>query len=276
MIVLRVGDIMHSLFYNDQKLGIFLKRDDFLFPRIKELRLAIHLQLLEANVLANAILSFLNSDLKAFDASVGDRKCQVRALMIFEMLQDNMDVLRLQQRLNEINALKLRLHDFVKRLAFDQCVETEKILHELRGLSMQDFFKKHNLSFEVSYNELILSLCNLASLGEHNDIVRANHIISGKKIRTILNLAKKKLSLISIDYEQKLSRDYGNDEIFRVVQVVESKGFCYMTAFFPSFKLLLKKFKQQNGSVLQKTIFICVCGGVKEQKYNYFKAVNNF
>lgn len=74
------------------ELGYLLKRADILPSsgiRLRDLTRELHVHLFELNVLEQALRIFLKKELSYFDSLVGDWKCQVRASMIVDLMDES-------------------------------------------------------------------------------------------------------------------------------------------------------------------------------------------
>jgi len=274
-----IGEFMCNLMGNNkQKLGVLLKRDDFSCPRIKELRLALDIHLFEIDIVLQAIDAFNHKKLHFFDTLVGDRKCQVRVSMLLDILKScEIDYEKLKTERCKIITLRLRVLHHIELVASDKCLEIQRALQSAKHLfTMHDFFTKNNLNYNVPYEVLMISLCFFTTLTLREIELRFNTDLSKTKVKELWFLAKKQTSLMSIDYELCLARLTHNAELSTVLQVVETKGCCSMTAFFPSLKPVLEKIKWQQQFIVQKIVKLCECAGIQDVQYQMFQAKNGF
>ncbi len=261
----------------DQKIGILLKRNNYLQPRIKDIRIELQVQIFEIDIIKKAIESFLSHKYKKFDALVGDCKCQVRVSMLLDIVQENKLNKNQLYKINEnLNNLKTRLLNLVEKIEKNKILEIKEILETNKhNLSMNDFLKNYNLNYNLEHDLIILQLSFFSYFNFHKIVQISNNILSNSKAKELLQLAKKHLSLITVDYEQELAKVYGSEELRKVLEIVETKGFVSMTAFFPSLKPILEKIKQKKQLISKKTVYICDCYGIKDIQSELFRADEN-
>ena len=273
MIFLRRGSRVCFFCIASKKLGIFFKRDDYINPKIKDLRNVLEIQLFEIELFDEAFKKFIVHQYKSFDALVGDRKCQVRASMLLDIIQNNIDhKAELEDVKADLNRLKEGILDLIEKTEMHHIVETKKVIEEMKNLSLYEFFEKNHLNYKIMHDFFYIGICFFANPFMKNKNLDTYDGLSDKKYIKLLNGTKHKLSLISIEYEQDLAKTYGTIEIQKVLGFIQTKGFCSMTAFYPSFIPIWEKMKDKKQLVLKKTIYFCECAGVQDVQSDLFKA----
>jgi hypothetical protein len=263
---------MDSSYNQLRQVGVLLKRDDIVSPRIKEVYLALHLQLLDVNFSIQAIDAFLKRDLYKLDGLVGDCKCQVRVSIILDLLQD-FDHLRAELRDEQCNlkVMSSRIQNLLQIVNFDNYLEIKKIIKELNGLTLYDFFERYNINFALSNNLILISACFLTAFNQQQLKLLVNEAVSFRRITTLLNHSTKAmLNQLSVNIENDLALQYGSMEDQIILKQIESKGFCSATAFYPSFKPVLAKMKCKKQSFVKKNIHFCACGGIQRQAFDLY------
>jgi len=258
-----------------KKLGILFKRDDYINPKIKDLRNALQIQLFEIELFDEAFRKFIIHKYKKFDALVGDCKCQVRASMLVDIIYDNKnDKLEVEQVQQHLNDLKNKVLDLIDQTEMHHVIETKKIIDQMKHLSLYEFFEKNHLNFKIMHDFFYLGISFFLTPYVDYKAFDIYKNITDRKYIKLLNDAKKQLSLISIEYEQNLAKQYCNINIQKILDFIQSKGSCSMTAFYPSFIPIWEKIKDKKQLVLKKTLYFCKCGGLKDIQSEFFRANN--
>lgn len=202
-------------------LGLFLERANILLPRIKKIPVVLEIQLFEVNLLLAAITNFLQKNIKFFDPlSVGDSKCQTRASLLLDIYENKLfteiNIFKEKQKLIETGD---RLFYLLKKFDFNNYLEIKNIMSEVNNLSMYEIFDKYELNLNLSYELKFIGKCFLLTLNNEqiNDI--AQQKFSGQKINSVLSIAKKSLSLLSLKYEQLLAKQYSSLEVQKVFRI---------------------------------------------------------
>lgn len=261
---------------DNNKLGIFFKRDDYLYSRMKDLRVEFQMQFFEAGIVLEVIEIFLVHQYKKFDALVGDCKCQVRVSMLLDIIEKGeLNIHNLKKIEQDINELQERLMIFIDKTEPHQMIEIKNIINLINNMKIYKFFEKNNLIYNIGNDLFLIVLFFFTYLKIEEIIKLSNNFISSSRASKILHSIKKKLSLLTIEYEQNLAKQYGNIEIQKILESIVTKGFCSMTAFYPSFIPIWNKIKDKKQLVLKKTILVCDCGGVKDIQSELFRANKN-
>lgn len=257
----------------DNKIGVFLKHPDYLYSNLKELKVAANVQNLELVFLQKVIELLITHHYKQLDPIVGDRKCQTRVSMLLDIFQEHnftksyCDVVQ-----SHLNEAKEHLQNFVNKLDTKNVAELKSIIKGFYGKQLSEIFKHNQLSYEISNDILVISLCFFLFFQYDKIVIFSDTLLSNSKAKDLLLLAKKKLLEISIHYEQSLADKYGNNEDKKILNFVETFGFCKMTAFFPSFKVILTKIQKQKQLILVKKIVFCLCGGIRDIVNDLYRA----
>ncbi|MBP9764781.1 hypothetical protein KBD08_00410 [Candidatus Babeliales bacterium] len=258
-------------------LGLLVKRNNYPYARFYALSVRAQTSLLEVDLLLYALHSVVRKKLDVFDCSVGDNKCQIRVLKLLEFLSELNDgvVVRLQKNLLE---LRFRLIDFLESVS-DRCsiryrdnkrkFETLKKHH-----TMQDILEMFGLSMTLEHDFIMLGLSvfSAMSMDQIREVI-PNQLSPGK-INDLLHFAKRQLSMMSVEYEQHLAQLTMKPDLEKALSKVESRGFVFMTGFFPGLKVLVEKIKNKHQVIVIKNIIICDCGGIRLYEYTAFKAYN--
>ncbi|MBI2352820.1 hypothetical protein HYV11_01080 [Candidatus Dependentiae bacterium] len=254
------------------KIGYFLKRNDISHIDFKILLLEIHMNFFEAKIMQKTITSFLNLKLIDFDSTIGDRKCQTRTSRILDLANHYKQFCeKLHQEENIINQIIDNIKFLLKKISDYTQNERIELIKILKTEYLSSFFEKNNFLFKASEELTLLSLSYLATLSQKDLNHLMDETITPTKIKKIINhQVKSVLCLLSIEYERELARNYDLKEIAQCLQQTEKKGFCEMTAFYPSFKAIIEKMKYTSQSFAKKTTHFCFCGGVKENSFELF------
>lgn len=250
----------------DNQIGYFLERHDLIHIDIKNLLQELQICLFEANIIHATINNILNNSFIPFDSTIGDRKCQSRASMLLDIIKSNHAVFseykpKIEQIITKINILLKNIESFTQN-------ELISLAKDLKTTSLYIFFSNHQIILNIPHELRIASLCYLTTLQEKTLKELINSQITPSKIKKIINhRAKSKLCDLSIEYERELAQKYHLTDVSICLEQLEKKGFCTMTAFFPSFKPIFEKMKHKQQSFAKKTTHFCRCGGVKEDSF---------
>ena len=262
---------------SNKKNGIFLKHSDYLYSNLKELKVATNVQNLELNFLEKVITLLARHNYKKLDPMVGDRKCQTRVSMLLDIFQKNIfsnnycDTV--QQRLDEA---KGHLYNFINKLDSKNVQLIKNFIKEFHGKKISEIFKDNSLDFEITDDFLVIALCYFIVF-EFEDLINfSDNLLSDSKAKDLLLLAKKNLLEISVHYEQSLAEKYGDNDDKKMLKFVETNSFCKMTAFFPSFKVILSKIKKEKQLILIKKIVFCDCGGISEIQSDLYEGDGDY
>jgi hypothetical protein len=259
--------------------GYFLPRPNITNLRLNDIILELKLYYLEAFVLHSTLTHIENNQYRAFDCTVGDRKCQTRASMIVEAVQ------HLKNRNfefdidGEMQLYKGRLEDLktlideIKNYSAVQCAEVVK---KFKLQTVQTFIKEMDLGAEPNKDLSFLGLCLISQLKPQEIDQIIDEKLSHNKHTRLINFgAKAKLCELSIQYERQLSLDYKLKEVSAALEQVLHKGFCSMTAFYPSFIPILTNLKAKNISFVKKTSHFCNCGGLLGESTFIYQFIKN-
>ncbi len=259
-----------------QKIGLFLHRENILLPRVKKIPIALLDQLFEAKIILCAIDALLSGQIIKFDpTSVGDCKCQVRAAMIMDIVSDdNFMSMTIHNDKRKLQAMIQRLNSLLIKFDFDQYLQIKKIMGEIQGLSLYEIFEQYDLNLDLNPSTVNLALCFFVA-SSRDDLFNIADGLSGQKINSLLAIAKKNLSSLSMKYEQLIAKKYGTAENQKSLQMLVTNGYHTITSFFPAFKPIFHKLKASQQAFVKKTIHFCLCGGVQNQTVELYRAIHS-
>lgn len=259
-----------------QHLGGLFTSIDIDKPKVDNLIQALHLHLLGMQIMLETIEQIQAQNFIALDATVCDCKCQVRASMILDLVQNISSFSEsLRHEENKLTNISIKTKRLLDSIDFDKFTEIKKLIKELDNASLAHYFKEHQLFLDLCPKLKLTSFCYFVALKTPKMLTFVNNIITPRKIEKLRVDTKTKLCVLSIAYEQKLAKIYGSKEEQKILTQVETKRFCSMTAFFPSFKPIFTKMKQTGQSFIQKNTIFCSCGGKKSDQYQLFASENN-
>lgn len=245
-------------------------------PKVTNLIVSLEIHFIEIKIISKAIEAFFNKNLLLFDSTVGDRKCQTRASMIVDLIE-NEQLLKdeFEKERDNINQIFLKTTNLLNKIKNLKHAELKELSEELQASSIDEYLKKHNLTYKPSFNLKLISLCYFTTLPLDQMMAETDHLLSLNKLNKLLISAKKELCLLSINYEQAISQKYDCQTNTLCLQQIETKGICSMTSFYNSFRSILKKMKDRNQSFIKKTILFCSCGGIQKKVTKYFTPSEN-
>lgn len=261
---------------NKREIGYFLKRNDISNIKIKELLQELQILLLEAKIIKDSIHQLQTKQLSFFDAAVGDWKCQTRASMILDIMQD---VTFLNQELSQSLSITHTLIITIKQL-HDQIklynpTEQQALTKKLQQISLYEYFTQHELIYNFSEKLILSCLCFFNTLKNYKLPTFTNHQVSTNKIQKLFKLSKKTLCILSINHEQHLAKTYCSLNEQKVLTQIESHNFCSMTPTFHGAKAIFKKMKIKQQQFITNTAIFCACSGIISININFFISKNN-
>jgi hypothetical protein len=259
-----------------KKLGMIFIQKDFLLYNLTELSIALEIHLLEVKILKNAIELYLLKKFKKLDAVVGDAKCQVRASILLDMINEgDLNSIDLKQHYNNLDKIYFELKDFLEILKSNEHQKRKTILNKIIGLTVYDILQLCNWNYVIPHHLFFVGLSFFSSLSFEKALEISENYLGSSRLKKLWFSTKKQLSLISIDYEQALAKKYGNSEIQKILEFIQTKGFCSMTAVYPSFIPIWNKIKDKKQLILKNTFYLCRCGGLREITNELFQANEN-
>lgn len=259
----------------NKPIGLFIKRKNSLLPTSDNLHKELLLYLLEIQIMLEATDTLINKKLKKLDCLVGDWKCQSRASMIQDLFNTKKDLFNiLETSKKDLTTLQTKIQNLVNNFDIKNNKFNGKIIKKFKYESMLNFIEEYKIEF-TPYKELtFISLCFLIYSPKEKIHELTLNQVSNKQIKKIIEIAKKTLCQLSIDYEQNLAKTYGSNEEQKILTQVETNAFCSMTSAIPGFKHILQKIKVQNQQCLMRTFIFCGCGGIQNIKIQLFKPKN--
>lgn len=261
---------------NTKKLGYFIKRNDISNVKLENLLKELQNNVFEAKIIKQAIEHILLRKLFAFDCTVGDWKCQTRATMIIDLINNtptlNQELSSELPKLDDIINHNITIFNTIKHSSLLDQNTTER---KLKEISLQTYLQLHNLDYYPSEALIFLSLCFLTTTQNTHLSVFTEQLISVNKLKEFINIAKKTLCQLSINYEKNLAYIYGTTNEQKALNQIEHKGIQQMTSLFCSFKSIYKKTKSQKQSFIIKHKIFCSCGGIKQINISLFDPDKN-
>ncbi|MBP6892595.1 hypothetical protein KBB68_03375 [Candidatus Babeliales bacterium] len=237
----------------------------------------LYVYLLEINIINQAIENFIFHRLQNFDSSVGDWKCQTRTSIVLDLIKNqNLCSLNLKKKKKNLPQLIKKIENFIKNIKKLNHLERKTLTKKLINISLEELLNENDIFLKNSETINIISLFYLCSplTIKHLPFIEKT-LLTHKKINKMLISAKHKISLFTINYEKQLALAYCSKENQKILGQIANKGYSSMTAFFPSFKVIFEKMKQEKESFLEKKIIFCLCGGVISQTHNLYSATQN-
>lgn len=261
---------------NKEQIGYFLKRNDIDNIAVTDLLREIQINLFEAHIIKLAIKHFQEKKLSAFDCAVGDWKCQTRTSIIIDIIQntEHLDQ-KLSEELKHIEELTLKNQNVYNFINGFSPMECQELRHKLKESSLLSFFQKNQIYYNPSEKITLLSLCFLTTLQNNVWPIFGQYQISINKTKALINIAKKTLCHISIQYEQKLAELYSTNEEKKTLEQIEFKEAQCMTALFSGFVGIFKKMLINNQPLLINQVIFCACGGTQKISVKFFFPKNN-
>ncbi len=231
----------------------------------------LYIYLLEIIIIKEAIKAFTKKQLKNFDSSVGDWKCQTRTSLFLDLIKDKKLLQSISKEQNNFSRLIKNTQKLILNIKTMKHLERQQLTKELKTKNIESILIENHIFFKSFESINVLSLLYLCSPlnVKHLPLIEKT-LISHKKFIKILNSAKYKLTLLTIDYERQIALTYGSKKLQKILNQVESKGFCSMTAFFPSFKPIFQKLKASNQILGIKIIHFCLCTGITNITLNFY------
>ena len=263
---------------SDQKqpLGYFIKRADISVCKLDVFFKELQIYVFELEIIKAAIAAALKQDFSAIDCGAGDWKCQTRAAMIIDLIENNPCLPeQLSQELSLLDNLIDQHFLFFKKSFYGSYEDKRAIEQELHNISLQEYFKKNNLIYDPSQNVIFLSLCFFLTPKNIEPSFVAEYEISKNKLKFLQNTAKKNLCLMSINYEQSLALQHGTIEEQKSLTQIEHKAIQSMTSLYCGFNAIFKKIKQSKQPFLTKTVLFCQCGGIIKILLKKYSVINN-
>lgn len=256
----------------NEYIGYLLTRSDLINLREKLLIKELYVHLFELEILVKSLNDLSEKRYWKFDSLVGDRKCQARTSMMLDNVENT---LSLRQVKNKIEIYFTRLNELINKVLNYSNLERHLLTKNLKELSLKKYLEQQDLTFEVPLNVKIIALSYLTSLSKQDLLDLSFQGLSSNKLDKILITAKVHLCRLSIKYEQELAQDYGCIQEQKILNKIETKGFCSMVSTFPGIKHILQKVKDKSQVVIKKLIRFCSCGGIKDKKIKKFQEKNN-
>src|SRR3990167_1722999 len=261
--------LVNTLKNHPKLLGLLVKRKNIPDPIIQDLQNELLFYTFEAQTMLKVIQLLQAKELMNFDCNSGDNKCQTRSSMLLDLFLDETTLsTELQESESTLNSLIMILQKHISQ--FNKNRLTTEEISNLKKYSMTDIFANLNISFTPSFTLKLASLCFITKLSQQEIYDLTLHKIGKGKIKKFTELAKIELCNLSIQYEQNLAKSCYTTNNQLILEQIEPKGFCSMTALFPSLKPIIKKILDKQQSLLQKNTIFCSCGGILSQEYNLF------
>ncbi len=246
-----------------ESIGYLFYRKD-MYVSLVDLKRELLNHLFEVSIIKLGIESFLNKNIIALDASIGDWKCQTRASILVDISNDSEIYSHLDEELKKVTRLFKDIENYLIQLNSFNSIEAQNFSRkELHNLSLGQILKNHNLLYFPLEKSLFLGLSFLTTVENEKLSIFMNHQLSINKMKAIINQAKKDLCHLSIEYENRLSLEYGTVENKKALKQIEHKAMQYMTSLFVGFMPIFKKMKVKQEPFLINYIYFCECGGVQ-------------
>lgn len=258
----------------EKKVGYILKRYDIDNIRLADFFQELRILLFEANIIKHTIEAVLNGDILALDSSVGDWKCQTRASMIVDIMEDSESLNKeLVAELLEVNYMTQKLTNVINIGRKREDLKHLKTI--LRSISLQSYLDSHELNYNPATTLSFLSLCFLTA--EKNSVlpILNPNDISKSKMDKLIILGKRILMQISIDYERTTAEKYGSSDEIKALQQIEYKNFRFMSSCFVSFKCIFRKMLIKKQPFVVRCVIFCNCGGVVNTELKFFAVKND-
>ena len=253
-------------------IGYFLPRPNISRLRINDITQELALYLIEAKIMLQAIQSIKKQEIILFDSTIGDRKCQTRASMLIDCINKLQNLNKEEQLIENMQSKIDILLNTINNYKVEECIQLIKIL---KNQSIEEYISHYKINYTASENLKLLSLCLISTYDKENLMALINFNLTPSKTTKLLNFgAKATLCKLSIDYERELAQEYNLQDIAKCLNQIEKKGFCSMTAFFPSFKPIFEKMKHKQQPFAKKTTHFCLCGGVIKNCFEIFNFEN--
>lgn len=261
----------------EKKIGYILKRNDMQHVRLADFFQELRILLFEANIIKHTIEAILNGDILALDSSVGDWKCQTRASMIVDIMEEHEAVHKeLLEELTKVNYVIHRLSEILNNSINVRDLQYLKDkIEENISSPLQIYIKENQIDYRPHENLLFLSLCFLAS--EKNKILSVikSYNISTHKSKTLMILGKRTLMKLTIEYEHIVAKKYGDIEEIKALEQIEHKDFRFHSSLFIGFNLIYKKMISKKEIFAVRIITFCNCGGISNLDLRFFALNNN-
>ena len=257
-------------------IGCLFKRKSQVSPKLQDLKQSLYLSLIEAKIMLFSIESVLVDNFTVFDGDVGDRKCQTRASMLIDILNDQNIKCKLVQEKEQVLLFMSRLQKELEYLGSLDHFQVMDISKYLKKSLVESYFKNKGLIFIPSEDLRLLSLSYFTTMKVNEILKLADNQVSLRKIKIVLNHGiKAALCKESIAYEKKIAQLYCSQDVQLMLEQNESKGFCEMTSFFISFKAIFQKIKKERQLICFKILSLCTCYGVRNKYLKFFKYQKN-
>ncbi len=265
-----VGVFMQQIIQKSKKTGLLLGRKNIVRPNVYNLRIELQLQLLELQIMLQAIDALISKKIIVFDGLVGDRKCQTRASMIVDLIENSDYLLSglCAERL-ELESLIIKINQVRSGFRFDDHVFIKNNIADFHYSCLFEFINQMQISFVPSYALKLIGLCLITGLTKDEIHQASLNQLSKQKIDTFVESAKIELCQMTVQYEQKLALKYSPIDAQQALMQIEYKeyasGSSCMTAFFPSWDAIFNKMKHEKQRFVQRLTIFCLCGGVQDK-----------
>lgn len=247
-------------------IGFLFKRKDIEKITFSDLLRELDDHILEISLIGQTLSKLKNLQLKTFDSSTGDWKCQTRASFIV-----NLNPITEVQEYSNLSKNLISLFNNVNSLNSGDRQKFGK--DNLQNTSFYKFLLDHKLTINIQPSLLFISACFITTKINNIDNVFQKHLTKNK-FKNLINKAKSILCNLSIEYEQTTAKKYCTTDEQNLLKQIESKNVQHMTSLFAGFRPIFKKMKALKQPFLTKTTFFCQCGGVTHSRNDFYEIKN--
>jgi hypothetical protein len=265
---------------NIKTIGFLIQRKNLPNPELRNIHTELLLMQLELTLLKKTLNIIVNHEWNQLDGLAGDQKCQTRASIILDYAQEAASGNKtIKTALYSLNKYLKLIKNLLKKYTPENQSFAKAYKKNTPFKSLSEFVDTLKIDYSFFKSFITLTLCLSTKISKSAIKKITPSVLSNQQIDKFVESAKIALCTISVQYEQKLSKLYGTKEEQTLLQAVGHKkyssGMSIMTAFAPSFSVILKKMKTLHQSFAHKLFIFCQCAGLIQKDFSIYQLDDN-